>query len=112
MPKNPLSDTAEGNFIEITEFRAIGSDALNWICFKRGKLRDGTGYSAWRGYSFHPELDGSISHMKKELLRIAGVSSFHGLFKAAEEIKELMDSKMTVDVIEVLGIEKNEKART
>ena len=97
------------NFIDLTEFRAIGSDESNWIIYKRGKLEKGVGYSAWLAYSFHPEFETAVIYLKKELLRMAEVTTFHALVKAAEEIKALMDAKLSVDVLEVVGVEKKSK---
>ncbi len=83
-------------FIEVTELRAIKSDASQWMLMKRTKATDKAtkqptgGYSEWYSYKYHSQFEQAVASLEKELVRMSGASTFHELQRNAEKIHQLI----------------------
>lgn len=83
-------------FIEVTELRAIKSDANQWMLMKRTKATDKAtgkptgGYSEWYSYKYHGEFEHACAALEKELVRMSGATTFHELQRNAEKIHQLI----------------------
>ena len=83
-------------FIEVTELRALKSDANQWMLMKRTKKTDKNtgkpvgGYSEWASYKYHAEFERAVASLEKELVRMSGASTFAELVRNAEKIHQLI----------------------
>lgn len=90
--------------IEVTEYRAIGSDRDNWMLLKRTKKTDKEtgkpigGYSDWISYKYYATFEQAARALEDQLIRMCGATTFPELRRSAKQIHE--------QLLEVLDVAK------
>jgi hypothetical protein len=83
-------------FIEVTDTRAISSDAKQWMLMRRNKKVDKNtqqpvgGYTEWTAYSYPSSFEFAAAGLEKELQRTCGAQTFTELRRMADHIHKLM----------------------
>lgn len=87
---------SKGCLIEVTEFRAIGSDANSWLLLRRNKAVDKEtkkpigGYTTWTAYKYPHSFEVAAATLEEELIRTCGATTFTELKRSAERIHAIM----------------------
>ena len=87
---------SDGNFIEVTELRAIKSDASNWMLMRRTKKTDkdtgkpSGGYSTWEAYKYPSTYQSAVRILEEELIRTSGASTLTELLRSAKKIHAML----------------------
>lgn len=83
-------------FIEVTDTRAISSDAKQWMLMRRNRKTDPAtkqqvgGYTEWLAYSWPVTFHGCAVKLEEELQRTCGASTFTELNRMCDKIHKLM----------------------
>jgi len=86
----------KGVFIEVTEYRAISSDAKQWMLMRRNKKVDkdtgqpSGGYTEWAHYSYPSTFKSAAAKLEQELFRTCGATTFTELKRRSERIHAMM----------------------
>ena len=83
-------------FIEVTDTRAISSDAKQWMLMRRNRKVDKVtgqlvgGYTEWSSYSYPSTFEKAAAALERELQRTCGAQTFTELTRMCDKIHKLM----------------------
>ena len=89
-----------GNFIEINNKYAIGSDSTQWKILKKIKPTK-TNPTGWESILYYSTLESAVKGLGDRLIRESDETSVYGLSRAATEIVNMLSDKFTQFEIEV-----------